>query len=357
MASNDGLNVSGESPTQDASLSDSILGAMHGTTSESRTPGAEQEVPEVQASQEVDENGQETAAPEETSAPKEDWLEFKATDEKGQRQVRVNLADKEGLKRILPMAYGARKFQAERDKLKGELETYKKDTGQFKENWDRLEGIYKQHGVDGVIDLLSGKKGAHKEYLDSQYTRRRSYEDAPEHEQKRIDYEEKIAALERESQRRGQEVEEWSKKMSQKDEELLQQNLQADLTPAFNANRFDGKLGNAEAEAKYNQIMWNEVMDSLSALPDDVEVTRDLVAQEFRKVQAFYLSTLRTVAKKETKQAIDSKKKEAAGNLQSAIKSQRVPNGDFQKKYEAGLATGTASGLGDSIMALFNRGK
>lgn len=270
----------------------------------------------------------------------EKWLEFKANG----KNVRFNIADEEALKRTLPLAHGARQWQAERDSWKNKYNEVEKPYNDLKSNWDKLETAYKQDGIDGVLDILGGKQGYSKEHWEKKYQERLQYEKAPEHEQRRIEYEQRLADLERLSQRKTAEADALQKKFQERQEAELEAQVIADLRPHYNKYRFDGKLGDAEMEKEYNGIVWDKTSEALAKLSQAGEtLNASLIEMEFKKVHDRYAKVLRVNQEQAASKAIETTKKAAKQSLASSVRSETAASAAPRNKPSGSSASNLSS--------------
>lgn len=270
----------------------------------------------------------------------EEWFDFKANG----KGVRFNLADKEAIKKILPLAHGARQWQAERDSWKNKHGEIEKPYNDLKSNWDKLEAAYKQDGVDGILDILGGKPGYAKEYMERKYAERLQYEKAPEHERSRIDYENRIAELDRQTKRQAEEASQWKAQFQQRQEAEQEAQVIADLRPHYNEFRFDGKLRNSEMEKEYNNILWDKASEGLAKAAEAGQpLTQSLIRSEFKKVHDRYANVLKINQEEATAKAIQSTKTAAKKNLASQVRSETTSSAASGNKGKTASSSASLS--------------
>lgn len=242
-----------------------------------------------------------------------DIEEIILTDENGKRKLTVDFSDREKLKKYVQMAAGARKWQSERDKFRGELDTVKKEADELRTVWSAVEKAFKSTGPEGVLKLLMGDEKTYSEYENSRYQRRRQKEDASPSELERIELEERY-----ETERRGREQAERERNefvdSIKKDKETAEyKSLESMVNPVFDKYRFAGKLGDSAREERLDRMIWKETLDRISEMPDEA-ITQQAIDKEFRTTASFLRKTIADEANTSAKKVIDSKKAAAAEN-------------------------------------------
>lgn len=292
----------------------------------------------------------EEAAPSDAPAP--NWMEFQATDNQGKRKVRVDLNDKEALAKILPQAYGFRRMQADRDNLKAELAKVQPRAQELEANWSTLEKTYSEGGIEGLVDLLGGKKGHFKEWRASEIEKEARYAGASEVERKNIELEEKLSRIEREATAREKRVAEETTRSQAAQSEAQLKGLENQLTPAFNKHRLAGSLGDSSKEAFFDQAIWDHSIKQLEKLPDNVELTPALIEREFRAASALVRATIGKQASAQAKSVLD-KKKQAAQVQVAAAATRNTRPGTAEQNMATNIRKGGVNGLTDALMDVF----
>lgn len=268
-----------------------------------------------------------------------EWHTFKADG----KSKRFNLADKEAIKKILPLAEGARRWQSERDSWQSKYKEIEKPYGDLKSNWDRLETAFQREGIEGVLDIIQGKPGASKEYWESKYQERLAYERAPAHEQARIDHERMIDELRREKAKYQADAEERQTRLTKMQEAETETQMMADLRPHFNSFRFDGKLGDKEAESEYNQMVWDKTVDSLAQITAaGAPLNAQTIRYEFKKTYDRYAKVLKVNQDASVKAAVSSAQNNAKKALASSVRSSSSASGS-DKKVDTGSSAQSLS--------------
>jgi len=233
---------------------------------------------------------------------------------------------------------GMRKFQRERDEARRELEKFK-PLQEKAANYDKLDEIYQTRGVSGVIEQLEGK--TLDEIVDARIERLILEREKPE-EAARLKHQEELEAERRQRELLEKRMEDQLKKTEAEREAAEQTKLEGLIQPVFTRYSFSGKLGDETAEHQMDEALWNQALNRLEALPDDVELTPAIVRREFRAVaNGFSKIIQRQVA--ETSQKVSRAKKAAAKeNVQAAAASGIAGNKsreDVIKKVRSGNLT------------------
>lgn len=256
--------------------------------------------------------------------------ELTVTLENGRRaKILADYEDRTKIRKAYEMAAGMRKFQAERDQERKRSQELSEKMTELKGTWDALEDAYQNGGVEGVIDLLEGREGAHKEYLAKRFEQERLKESMPPDERARLELEERLEldrkAKQRQDRIRQQELEEMKARLAEADEK----ETRAMIMPAFERYRFKGKLGDEVAEHHFDQAVWMQALSNLEQL-DDSQLTPDTIDKEFARVSSAFARAAKQQATKATIQAVETKKREA--KTQAAVSAMKGVNTDSKEQ-------------------------
>lgn len=265
---------------------------------------------------------------------KVDIAEIKITDDKGQRKVKVDFSDKDKLTKYVQLAYGARKWQKERDEVKKQLD-------EKVQMWDKFEAAWKQ-GYKGLINMLEGSENAFDKLVTAEVERRQALEDMSPLERKNMEIEERIRQQQLESEKLKSTYEKKLEDISRKEAEAETKELQSKINPSFERYRFAGKLGNEVAEHEFDTMLWERTLARLEKLPDSVNITQAIIDKEFRAVASLMSGHLKGQAEKEVKKSIETKKTVAANKVQAAAKrgvTQKAGIDEVRESLRAGNMT------------------
>jgi len=302
------------------------------------------ETPESQPS----ETGNQTEAPEQ-EAPAPNWLEVPVTDDKGKRKVKVDLNNKEQLTKTLAMAYGFRKMQAERDNVSTRLKEIEPQYTELKKSWDTLENAYQNGGVEGLVDLLGGKKGYYSEWKRQELEKELRYQNGSESEKREMELRDKLERLEKESSLREKRATEEAKKAQTEREEAQLRNLESQITPAFNKYRFAGTLGDSAKEQAVDQAIWDQALKNLETLPDNVDLTPALIEREFKQVATTFRAIIGKQAQVQAKKVIENKKQAAQTQVAAAATRSLKPS-SIEQSMQQNIRKGGIGGLTNALM-------
>lgn len=233
------------------------------------------------------------------------------SDGEGRKKVKVDFSDREKMKKYVEMAFGMRKFQAERDKLKAESSTLRKEHEDLKQTWQALEEAYGKGGLRGLVNLLNGSQDAYDKHIESEYSRRRAKEDASPAELKLIEAEERAQRAEEERVRLQNEQKSFMDNIKREKEKAEEESTRAVVTPAFNKYRFAGKLGDSVLETRLDKAIWTQTMSQLAEYSED-EITPALIDKEFRETAATFRRMVQKQTDQTVKKVIEGKKAAAA---------------------------------------------
>jgi hypothetical protein len=275
---------------------------------------------------------------------KVDIAEIKITDDKGQRKVKVDFSDKDKLTKYVQLAYGARKWQKERDEVKKQLD-------EKVQMWDKFEAAWKQ-GYKGLINTLEGSEGAFDKLVTAEIERRQALEDMSPVERRNMEIEEKIRQQELATEKKAKDLDKKLEEIKAKESEAETKELQSKLNPSFERYRFAGKLGNEVAEHEFDSMLWERTLARLEKLPDSVNITQAMIDKEFRTVASLMSGHLKGQADKEVKKSIETKKTVAANKVQAAAKRGVTPKTGIDEVRES-LRAGNMT---DALTKFFKSG-
>ena len=291
-----------------------------------------------------------TAATVDPSLPAKE--ELLVTLENGRKaKITADYSDREKIKKAYEMAAGMRKFQAERDQERMQAKQLQAQYGEIREVWDKLEDAYQSGGIEGLIDLLEGRPGAHSDYVSKQIERHLYKESLSPAEKAQLEYQERLESNRRAEEARDrirrQELERMEARVAEADEK----ETRALITPSFERYRFKGKLGDPVAEHHFDQAVWMQALTNLEQF-DESDITPDLVDREFAKVSNAFARAAKQQATKATKQAVDTKKREAkeqaAVTAMKGMNTSGTKESDLTKRLWAG---DTANVLKELLMS------
>lgn len=244
------------------------------------------------------------------------------TDDKGRRRIEVDFNDKEQVKKYVQMAYGARKWQAERDKAQKEHKALAEKSKELEQNWELMNRVFSEQGEEGLIDLLRGRKGAYQEHVRKQIDRAKFLERASPEEIQALEAREAVAKQERELARIREENEKFKKEVTEQKEQAEMRALESRVHPAFDKYRFAEKLGNPDDEHMFDEMLWNSALKRLEPYEEQgVAITPELVDREFRTVASAIRRRIGGLAEKKATRVVEAKKQEATENVQGSIKA------------------------------------
>jgi len=303
------------------------------------------EIPESSDSEVA--SSQEAVSEQDVQEP--NWLEVPVTDDKGKRKVKVDLNNKEQLVKTLSMAYGFRKATAERDQISAKLKQIEPQYTELKQSWDTLENAYQNGGIEGLVDLLGGKQGYYSEWKRGELEKELRYQNSSEAEKRELDLREKLDKLEKESSLREKRAAEEAKKAQTEREEAQLRSLESQIAPAFNKYRFAGQLGDAAKEQAVDHAIWDQALKNLELLPDDVELTPQLIEREFKQVATTFRAIIGKQAQAQVKKVIENKKQAAQTQVAAAATRSLKPS-SIQQSMQQNIKKGGISGLTDALM-------
>jgi hypothetical protein len=248
------------------------------------------------------------------------------TDSQGKkRQVEVDLSDASKVKKAYEMMYGARKWQAERDQARKEVDTLRKEREELakvKETFSALEKAWQEGGEEGVLDLLAGEQGASRKFVQRQLERQRFLDNASPEQLAAFKAQEESQKYQRELDKIRKEQESFQQKVTQERELAEVESAKGTVYPVFDKYSFTDRLGSESDEQMFNEILWNTSMKRIQEYEEKgIPVTKEIVDKEFRTVSQTLRKRMSSQAEKKASQIVEQKKKESSSSIQQTVKN------------------------------------
>lgn len=350
----DSDTISGAASTSSTNYStdnsEEYVTAGESTTDESPFPSASDSDSTQETADSIEALASKTGNSEGKSPPKTsaDREVLTITDERGKRKVEVDFSDRESLKKHVQMAFGARKWQAERDQARGDVAKAKEQLTGLQSNWKALEDAYSSSGIEGLVDLLEGRRGAFSDWEKQRLDRHEFLKKASPEEAELLREREKRTKLEQADVRRQREHDERMRKFEEERTAIDLRAAESKIHPAFDKYRFADKLGDTDAEQMFDEMLWSTAMQRLEPYEEKygsaMAIPPEVVNQTFRDVAAKVRSRISSQAEKKVARTVEQKKQEAAENVQAKVKSGYKTDG-VAKEAAALMNAGNLTGL------------
>lgn len=275
------------------------------------------------------EGSPETGADTDTAEP--DAVEAKAkgtptkefitiSDDKGKRKVEIDYSNRDSIKKAFSLAHGARKWQSERDSALQKAAQLEAKYGELSGTFSKLEQAFQENGEAGVLDLLAGKPGAHKEWAQRTIDRDRLKEKDPEAYRQML-RDERLEKLEREIEReRTARAKDKEEVASQRDAADIA-SLESNVHPSFDKYRFDGKLSDSNSEQLFDEMLWTTALKRLEPYEAQNKLSKAVIDEKFREVSSMLRKQMGQQVEKKVAKVVEQKKQEATSNAQAATVS------------------------------------
>jgi len=327
--------------TGDEGILNSFESEVHGEAVDSADHDLEEEVPELEATEEpqeaLEEPEAETSEYEASEASDETTEEetpssihqINYTDHKGRKTAEVDFSDTDTVKKLISRAYGSQKWKVGMDKAVAESKAKDAEMTQVKEAYAGLEEAWGEGGAEGIknviarlagddqaLDILLDERQAERERLAAMDPNTRM---KWEHEQERIkeraSYDRQIKAIQAEREAAS----------SSKEEADLARTRQL-AQSAYSKYNFEGKLGDEDAEETFSNIVWEKSFDLL----EQKGIEDPTSAQLNKAFELTYNKIAKTVTKQVDKQVnktIEKKKVDAEKSVANLAKSKMTKKG------------------------------
>lgn len=270
------------------------------------------------------------------------------SDDKGRRKVEVDWSNRESIKKMIQMAHGARKWQAERDAARTESKKHSEELTKLRGAWDGIEKAFREKGEEGVLDLIGGREGYSQDWLNKRLERQKFLESASPAQLEQLKQAERLAELERSQVRLQKEKDEYEKRITEQREQAEMSKLESHLHPAFEEFRFDGQFDGdtaAEDEKMYDSLLWNEALGLLKPYEEQgMEISPALAKKAFRTVRQRLQKRLNLQAEKRVAAVTQQKKQESLENAQASTAS-AYRGADDNKSAVDQIRSGDLAGL------------
>ena len=300
-------------------------------------------------------DAQEPAAAEETAAVNSkpgDVEKITVTGPNGKEEIEINFSDREAIKKAFSMAHGSRKWQAERDIAQKKLKEIEPDYDDAVKTRDTIVDTFKESGLKGLVNFLMQDTAAYQKMIDVEVEKAMLYKTASPDVKAKIDaearYEEMLQKMKFQEEKNAREaarVEKLRETQLAEQQAVAEQSFNTMAATALKMHSFEGKLGDPELEARINDSVWNGVRKALSQLPDDTDVTPQLLDSLVAREAALFGKGLGKKVETEVKQKIETKKQDSATKLASAAQQGMGKSGAAEKFSDALNKGDTASAI------------
>ena len=270
----------------------------------------------------------------------------------GPEEIEINYSDREAIKKAYSMAHGARKWQSERDLAQKRLKEIEPDYTDAVKTRDTIVDTFKETGLKGLVNFLMQDAAAYQKMIDVEVDKAMLYKTASPDVKAKIDaearYEEMLQKMkfqEEKNAKDAQRIEQQRAAQIAEQQAVAEQSFNTMAATALRMHSFDGKLGDPELETRINDSVWSGVRKALSQLPDDTDVTPQLLDSLVAKEAALFGKGLGKKVETEVKQKIETKKQDSATKLASAAQQGMGKSGVAEKFSDALDKGDTASAI------------
>jgi hypothetical protein len=281
-----------------------------------------------------------------------DIEKISVTGPKGKEEIEINYSDREAIKKAYSMAHGARVWQAAKDAAERKLKEIEPDYLDSKQTRDTIVDTFKSKVFKGLANLLLQDETGWQKLVDAEVEKALLYRSASPDAKAKMDQEAKyndlLLQMKFQEEKNAKEQERLNNERAR-----VQQETQAAAESTFNsmassalkAHSFTGKLGDPELESRVDDSVWNGVRKALEKLPDDTDITPQLLNSLVAKEAELFGKGLGKKVEAEVKQNMENKKQDSATKLASAAQ-QGMGKSGLAEKFSDALDKGdTASAI------------
>lgn len=253
------------------------------------------------------------------------------TSDKGKHKVEIDYSDKEAIKKAFQFQYGARKWQAERDQAIQAKSKLESEYTTLKQDWGKLDQAFEK-GPEALIDTLMGRNGAFDELVNKRIQRMEYIRNASPEELQALEAKEKAELTQKELEKIRKENEEFKKQVTTERELAEERALESKVHPSFDKYRFADKLGDADDEQMFDEMLWNSALKRLEGYESQgLDLSKELIEKEFRTVANSIRKRIGVQAEKTASKVVEQKKREATENVQAKVMSGYKSGGTAQE--------------------------
>lgn len=288
-------------------------------------------------------------APAVAANPNEVMLDVKIGD--SVRQIKVDMNNKEQIQKAIVASVQAKHvMQQQRE----ELATFKAQAEELKDyqaSFGQVEQAFKSGGIEGLVNLMSGKEGAYQEFLSKQVTRELMRRDASPVELERLVLEEKLERLERSVKESEHRAKGHETQAALKSEQAEKTRVEGAIHPAFDKHRLAGQLGDPVLESRMDKAIWIAAMDELKEFAEQngqAAVTAQISNRIFEDISKSIKGAFSSQANKEAIKSSEKRKADAGFQVSAAAMANQGSASSRQtdtKLYNEYLRTGNYAGM------------
>jgi len=261
---------------------------------------------------ETDDSMEETSEDTEEQAAQGTTETIEVMDSKGRKKkITLDYNDKDQIKKFVKLATGARKWQADKDRAIESLTQYKTEVEPVLGAWNKLNTLYAEHGVEGVVNQLLNDSDGFNKLVAERIEKARIREGASPEQLRVFELEDRLAQTEKQAQLHEQNAKKMLESSSKEREQADQSRLMGMISPAFDKYRLAGKHGDADFEQEFDEVLWQRSLDRLSQYGDDAEITPEIIEKEMRNVALKWRKAMKMGSENIAKKTSDKQKRVA----------------------------------------------
>ena len=259
---------------------------------------------------------------------------------RGRTKVKIDYSDREAIKKAYVEAAGMRRaFTKANREAKSHKDTQAK-LDSLQGDWDKIEEAWSSDGVKGIVSILSqNNPNAWQEAVDAEIEQRNFIAQMSPEDRYKYDLNLQQEAASKKETELEKKYQDLYNKQLQAEERAQEKKLESQLHPTFDRYRFAGKLGDAVAEAEFDESMWLKVTNRLAQYPEDKELTQAIIDKEFRTVANRMRKHLNVQVEKKLKKAVNNQKAEASKRAQ-VIASKGLSGSGAKREFVENMKKG-----------------
>jgi hypothetical protein len=230
-------------------------------------------------------------------------------------KIKVDMSNTEQIKKAIVSSVQAKHIVQQQ---KEQLVAHKKELEELRDyqtSFGQVKTAFESKGVEGIVDLMTGKEGAYSEFMEKQVARALLRRDASPVELERLELEERLEQLQKSVKGHESRAKESETRASQQAEQAERSRIEGAIQPAFDKHRFAGQLGDPVLEARMDKMVWITAMDELkefAAQNGQASVTPQVTGRIFSEIASGIRGSFSTQANKEAITSAEKRKADAA---------------------------------------------
>jgi hypothetical protein len=236
----------------------------------------------------------------------------------------VDLSDKARVEQLIKLGLGARQAFTDKDRISKELKARDERIGALEKKAKAFEQL-EQVGGDPreLFRIITGGRVRFDDILDQEWQRKQALANATPEQRAKIEMEERMAKLERDSTEKSKAADDRLKEAETLSNEARQAKLHSTLSSEFTKHSFADKVKDPVVAEEMNEILWKMGIDRLEKYAemhnlDEKDITPSLAKKIFSSIAKTLSGNVDKTVEEKVNKTIQDKKKVAKAQAQAS---------------------------------------